>query len=479
MNEASFGVHAPMVSKDRPHRAFEVMHERKTIAAGAQSAYFTSMPRTSGRRNEPWLVGVFAMMVGCGGATAEHHYVPPKLPPMEAMEEPAPPKTPPVDTPAPTNSATPIPPAVAEPAPNVPAAVVSQKEPGKASGPCPAVTDEAPHILARALAAEKQTTDPGPHRAIAEAIRMRLDALFQHGCHRRLNDPQLLDEIVKMADNPADFKERLDMTNLGDLGVTASYGTYWGGFYVHYRWHDGMIRTRILVTGEQGDLDKQLLTLTARIAKLSNYPEPVLVLGSTHPWMSSCWRAMRLRVLAPSGDPLHPKALLDKPTSGRWCEAMTTEVKGDTIHFTYDMFGGPWSIALVQRTYTFTFRLEGDAMVEHFGFAPKLEHLPEDWLMREWTLSQEATVEGARERLQPMHEKMHKALVAAEKKSTGEFEYSQELFPVSDTERRVAMYCVHRETQAPCGQWPTPVDVFIERRDGKWYVKDVVPRVKK
>ncbi|HMY15319.1 MAG TPA: hypothetical protein PKA58_03270, partial [Polyangium sp.] len=136
-------------------------------------------------------------------------------------------------------------------------------------------------------------------------------------------------------------------------------------------------------------------------------------------------------------------------------------------------------IALVQRTYTFTFRLEGDAMVEHFGFAPKLEHLPEDWLMREWTLSQEATVEGARERLQPMHEKMHKALVAAEKKSTGEFEYSQELFPVSDTERRVAMYCVHRETQAPCGQWPTPVDVFIERRDGKWYVKDVVPRVKK
>lgn len=479
MGFAMCSVLAPMLSVDRPNSALVEARPRKTIATGMRSEYAGMMLCSVERRSSFWFASLFASIVGCGGASNEHHYVPPKLPPMDVAEEVLPTKAPVAGATAPTNPVPAASTAMVEPAPTVPTAAVSQKEPGRASGPCPSTTDQAPHILAQAFAAEKTTTDPGPHRAIAEAIRMRLDTLFQHGCHRRLNDEQLLEEIVKMADDPKGFKERLEVNNLGDLGLTASYGTYSGGFLAHYQWHDGMIRTRILVTGEQGDLDKQLLALTARVAKLPSYPEPVLVLGNTHPWMSSCWRAMRIRVLAPSGDPINPKVLLNRPADGRWCEGISSEVKGDTVSFTYDNFGGPWSFGMVQRTYTFTFQFDGSAFVERFGFAPKLEYLPEDWLMREWNLSQEATVDSARERLQPMHEKMHKALVASEKKSRGDDEYTLELFPVSDIERRVALYCVHRDTQKPCKQWPTPVDFFIERQDKKWYVKDVVPRVKK
>jgi hypothetical protein len=74
---------------------------------------------------------------------------------------------------------------------------------------------------------------------------------------------------------------------------------------------------------------------------------------------------------------------------------------------------------------------------------------------------------------------MRAMLVDYEKRrSSSNSEFSQEVFPVSDTERRIALYCAIRETNKPCKEWPAPVDVFIVLRDGKWYVKDVVPRKK-
>lgn len=448
----------------------------KTIAAATRQGYALTMHRPVANRNVLTLFSFLVAMCGCGGAPPAHRFAPPVLPAMDESNSPATAKQSTVKT----NEA-PQSPSTLSSVPTQPDPVVAKavnKEPGRASGPCPSAIDQSPHILANALEMEKKTTDPGPHRAIAEAIRMRLDALFQHGCHRRLDDEHLLETVAQMAPDPKEFAERLSLKSQGDLGIVASYGTYWAGFLAHYRWHEGMIRTSILVTGEHGDLDKQLLVLTAKLAKLPDYPDPILVLGHTHPWVSSCWRAMRIRILAPSSDPIHPKVFLDKLTGGRWCEGITSEIRGETVSFSFDDWGGPWSMGLVQRPYTYTYRYEGGAFVEHFGFPARFENLPEDWLMRDWSLAQDATVEGARMRLRPMQEQMHKALTDHQKAhaSGSDSEYTQELFPVSDTARRIALYCAQRETGKPCKEWPKPVDFFIERQDGMWYVKDVVPR---
>lgn len=419
------------------------------------------------KRIFPLLSCLFVTMIGCGPSQTNHRLVPPVLPPMDQEVLPKP-----VEASVATN------------APQEPTALQSSaapqsilKEPGRAHGPCPAPSDEAKRLLARALEMEKKTTDPEPHRAIAEAVRMRLDALFQHGCYRNLDDEHLLEAVAQIAPDPKDFTEKMNLRNSGELGLVAYYGTYSSGWIGQYRWGDGMIRTRILVTGERGDMDKQLLALSFKLAKLPSYPEPVLVLANTHPWLSSCWRALRIRILAPSGDPIKPTALLDKPLDGRWCEGMTTEIKGDTVNFSYDSWGGPWSFAFVQRPYTLTYEFKAGAFVEHFGFPSRLENLPEDWIMREWTFSREATVESARGTLETIHEVLHRTMVEYQKTRAGsDSEYSQELFPVSDTERRIAMYCAHRETGKPCKEWPNPVNFFIERRDGVWYVKDVRSR---
>lgn len=413
----------------------------------------------------------FALITGCGGSSTSPHYVSPKLPPMDQEES-----TPKAVHEKPSAEAIAKNDALqASPAPTSPHI---DKEPGRSAGPCPPPSDVIRRMLANAMEMEKKTTDPEPHRAIAEAVRMRLDEIYQHGCFRHIDDEHLLAAVVEIADDPKAFTELLSMKRFGDLGIWSYYGTYAAGAVADYRWHDGQIRTSVLVTGERGDMDKQLLVLSGKIAKLPSHPDPVLVVANTHPWMASCWRAMRIRVLAPSGDAIHPKVLLDKPLSGRWCEGMTTQVQGDTITFGYDGWGGPWSIAGVARSYTLSYQYEGGALVEHFGFPPRLQDLPEDWIMRDWKLSQEATIETARDRLQSVHQQLHKVVTDYEKahSTDSNAEYSQEMFPVSDTERRIALYCVFRDSSKPCSHWPKPVDFFIERRGEFWYVKDVVAR---
>ncbi len=258
------------------------------------------MKRLATKRISPLLPSVFVTMFGCAPAQTAHRLVPPVLPPMEQEVLRAP-----VETPVAANvpqDSTPLSTA------DGPQAITN--EPGRATGPCPAPNDDAKRILAQALEMEKKTSDPGPHRAIAEAIRMRLDALFQHGCYRNLDDDHLVEAVAQIAPDPKDFTEKLTLRNRGDLGLVAYYGTYSSGWIAQYRWHDGKVRTSVLVTGERGDMDKQLLALSFKLAKLPSYPEPVLVLANTHPWLSSCWRALRIRVLAPSGDPINPKVLL-------------------------------------------------------------------------------------------------------------------------------------------------------------------------
>jgi len=421
------------------------------------------MSNVATKRKFPCLSYLFVTILGCGSGQTAHRFVPPVLPPMDPEVQSVP-----VAIAAAANAGP-------EPMPRLPdAAPPITTEPGHAQGPCPAPSNEAQRILARAIELEKTTSDPGPHRAIAEAIRLRLDSLFQHGCHRQLDDEHLLAAVAEIAPDPKEFTERLELRNRGELGIVAYYGTYASGWIGQYRWHEGMIRTSILITGERGGMDKQFLALSFKLATLPGYPDPVLVLANTHPWMSSCWRGMRIRILAPTGDPLKPKALLDKLLDGRWCEGITSEVKGATVTFSYESWGGPWSIAAVQRPYTLTYEFKAGAFVEHFGFAPRFEDLPEDWLMRDWSLSQEATVEAHRGLLQSIHETLHRTLTDHDRPDDSE--YSKELFAVSNTERRIAMYCAQRETGQRCKEWPKQVDFFIARRDGIWYVKDVVPR---
>jgi len=470
MTHQGFGVVGPMHRLGDLDSAKDIVFPAKNLAPTFLFRYADKVEFGMLGRIALGLACFLALTTGCGGSSTAHRYVPPKLPPMD-RDEPAQSalvSRPSVEATPKEESSD----ALKAAGPKI------EKEPGKSSGPCPPPSDVIRRMLANAMEMEKKTTDPEPHRAITEAIRMRLDQIYQHGCFRHIDDEHLLEAVAEIADDPKAFTELLDLKRFGDLGIWSYYGTYAAGALADYRWHDGMIRTSILVTGERGDMDKQLLVLSGKIAKLPSHPDPVLVIANTHPWMSSCWRALRIRVLAPSGDAIHPKVLLDKPLSGRWCEGMTTKVEGDTITFGYDGWGGPWSMAGVARPYTLSYQYVDGALVEHFGFPPRFQELPEDWIMRDWKFSQEATLESARERLQPVHERLNKVVKDYEKAHSQDSnaEYSQEVFPVSDTERRLVLYCAFRDTSKPCTHWPKPVDFFIERRGEFWYVKDIVAR---
>jgi hypothetical protein len=364
--------------------------------------------------------------------------------------------------------------------PSSPQSVGSERrQPGQAKGPCPAPSADAERTFARALAMFDKTTDPGPDRAMAEAIRMRLDELYRHGCHRRLDDGALLAEVTRIAADPAALASKLNLQNVGEMGILASHSTGFESWVASYRWQNGKVRTLMIVTGEAGDQEKQLLLLGYRVFQMPGAPGPLLALASTHPWMSSCWRALRFRIFAPSADPLKPAVLLNLPLSGRWCEGVRVEAKGDTVSFTYDGWGGPWSRATVQRSYTLSYRYVSSAFEERFGFPTGFEPLAEDWLTRRWALSREATVDDARDRLKPIHEMLHQKIIDIEKSPSsagGSSEFTSELFPVSDAERRLVLYCAVGGTSKPCAKWPKPVDVYLQRSGGLWRVKDVKPR---
>jgi hypothetical protein len=117
---------------------------------------------------------------------------------------------------------------------------------------------------------------------------------------------------------------------------------------------------------------------------------------------------------------------------------------------------------------------------EHFGFAGGLDNFSEDWLMRPWSLAQEATVESERARLAPIHAKLHDALVRRAKSSgSAEYaEYTRELFPVSEGVKRQVLYCAMSESKAPCPDWPTAMELRLVKGKDSWLVSDVRPRAK-
>jgi hypothetical protein len=169
--------------------------------------------------------------------------------------------------------------------------------------------------------------------------------------------------------------------------------------------------------------------------------------------------------------------LLERQDGGRVCEDAEVESRGSEVLFNYLGWGGPWSFALVMRPYVLRYRYVNGGFEEHFGFAGRPDDFGEDWLMRAWSLAQEATVASERARLEPIHSRLHDALVrrASSSGSPEHAEYTRELFPVSESERRLVLYCAMSESRAPCHDWPIAIELQLVKGDGSWLVRDARP----
>ncbi len=288
---------------------------------------------------------------------------------------------------------------------------------------------------------------------------------------------------------PAGQEQHLYVEPLAGSHILVGYPELVGSWVGLYGWKRGKSRSLIVVHGRASNSTDQLEVMRAQLLPLDyrafqppGASQPLLVVVNTHPWMSSCWRSLRFRVLAPTGDPFHPKALLDHAGSGRWCEPPQLSTAEDLIHFDYLGWGGPWSQDGVWRSYRMTYQVTPPGPTQRFGFVSGddgrqlFTHFVEDWLLQPWTLAEQATVPGARDQLEPLHAQLSTRLRAHEDgPRVGLSEYSSELFPVSTTRRRVVFYCTNDGNQ-PCPQWPKPVDFIVERTEGTWRVKAVTPR---
>src|SRR5690606_31416532 len=188
------------------------------------------------------------------------------------------------------------------------------------------------------------------------------------GCHAHKSDAELRDELLRLRSDelPNDhelqvFVQRHDVTAvLMGHHTTASSGV---GLYA---WAGGKVRMRIHVTSEGTALEKQLHLLNAEIFRPRGAAEPLLVVANTHPWYASCWRTLRFRVLAPGATPRTPRALLDRETSGRWCEGVKIEIAADEVRFRYE----DWGLAAnaMQRVHTLAYRIRNGVLERRFGF---------------------------------------------------------------------------------------------------------------
>lgn len=345
-------------------------------------------------------------------------------------------------------------------------------------GPCPAPGPDTLRLFARAADLAEKTEEIEPHRALTEALRMRLDELFQSGCRVALNDQQLVKEVQRVAENltgpPNIFGASLHSDTVM-LGHQTSYGAGIG----MYTWSRGKMRTRIDLTGEGMDLEKRLLVLDADLFQPPGAPEPLLVVANTHPWMSSCWRTLRFRVLAASGDPFSPTALLDRPGSGRWCEELTIKGDGAELTFQFDGWRGVLEAQDFIRPHILAYHYENGRLEERFGFAPGLHLLVEDWLEQPWTLASQATLDGGKSHLEALHDKLSTLAKDAEnaRSQPDGPALTQELFPDGDpARRRLVVYCALSDSKKPCPDWKKPVDFHLQQKDGRWYVADVKPR---
>jgi hypothetical protein len=390
-----------------------------------------------------------------------------------ATEPPAPPPEPPAPE-------APAPGAVAPDAPasDAPIPVAARPPVPHRAGPCPSPSANVTNLYHRAAALAESTGAIEPHRAITEAIRLRLDELYAAGCRPSLDDDKLRAELERLGENlpnaPALFAHTHD-----PYTTMAGHATAEGGAVALYTWSGDKVRTRIEVTNEGTEMEQRLLLLDANVFQPPGAPEPLLVIANTHPWMASCWRTLRFRVLAPSGDPKKPKTVVDHPGDGRWCEGVDIHAQGSELSFQYLDWGGALTFGQVMRPTVLAFHFGGGAATERFGFPPNPEHLVEDWLERPWSLAREATTDTSRDRLEALHADLGpKVAKVKETLSQTDTEgLSYELFPGgAPSKRKLVIYCALSSTGGPCPHWPKPVDFALEQDGARWKVGDVKPR---
>lgn len=354
-------------------------------------------------------------------------------------------------------------------------------------GPCAAVDPAVTAMFARGEAT------PGGEPAKAEAVRLRLEALWHAGCHRALDVASFRVAVSAADAASSDDHPSLFAARVGEDHFVVGHGDSSEPWVALYGFRHGKVRTLVLVRGgdagttgsglpELDGMTRQLLLLDYAVLR-PTATQPLLVVANTHPWVASCWRTLRFRVLAPSGDPLRPDVLVDEQTSGRWCEPPTIATEGDDVHFDYFSWGGPWTSAGVWRPYRRSYRYERDRLVERFGYArtapddPGFVPFAEDWIQRPWTLAAQATTDDGRATLEATHRRLRERLRSAPSATDADHApiHSAEVFPTPAGRRRVALHCT-TESKRPCAAWPTPVDVVLERRAGAWLVADVTVR---
>lgn len=333
----------------------------------------------------------------------------------------------------------------------------------------------------------------GAERALIEAVRLRLDDLSRHACGPNLGSRALRDHVFRLAPR-SEFP--LSVEAIGEQTTLMGYHHERDSWVALYQWKDGKVRTLVGVHGTTNPTAElpdamltQLLPLDYAVFKPSGATLPSLVVVNTHPWIASCWRSLRLRVLAPSGDPYQPTTLLDETLSGRWCETPRLTQTGNTLHVDYLGWAGLWSQQHnVWRARRKSYEYTGSTLTEHFGFAPAWPNddgadttdesgsavflnLVEAWLEAPWSLAAEATSPTARNQLAPVHERLRAQLPLLEEADPTD-SYTSELFPLTSTSRRVVLYCA-TSAGTPCPSWPHPVVFRVERTGEVWLVDGV------
>lgn len=341
---------------------------------------------------------------------------------------------------------------------------------------CPKPARKIQQLFANAFKLADESAAKEPQRAIAEAIRSRLDELFQSGCGVRLTGKQLNAQVSLISEDPS-HRENFGVLLAAGYPV-ASYYTKQGQGIALYEWREGQVRTRITVTHDGADDQKQLLLLDLDVLKPPGSKEPLLAIVNTHPWMASCWRALRLRVLEPSGDPSKPKVLLDHDTSGRWCEGVGVKAAGSSVNFTYQDWYSVFRPAM-ERERNLSWEYQSGTLVRRFGFPKEIPELVDDWLSSEWGQAKQATVLSHAAELERAHLRLTKAVKQAlAREGAQAVSFSYELFPGGNKdERRLTAYCALTEDDTkPCKDWPKPVDILLEWNGSHWLIRSVTPR---
>lgn len=385
------------------------------------------------------------------------------------------------------------------------ASALAHTPPPSKPGPCPSPGRDLERLFASAYktAAERRTREA--HQAVDEVLRARLDQLYQAGCRPGATDERLRAELERLFDRTAYATEEhlphVFVTSRDDETLVVGHSIAGAGALALCQWRNGKLRTRLhvgtaltvpawAVGNPMAQETKDLLILDYAIVQPPGAADPMLAVASTFPAGVGCWRRMDFRVLTPTADWRTPQAVIDVEIGGRWCGAAKIKAEGAEVTVHYGDFPGELGAAGMARLQARSFRFEGGSFVEHFGFPTETlgdvpggfsyaaNDLVDDWLHKPWTLAQEATVEAARDRLKPLHEKLSLAMARSKSgKKTVEPRFTHERFPEKTADKqRLVVYCALGETQTPCPDWPKPVDFILEKGPVTWIVSDVSPR---